>query len=217
MIHVKPVSYLAVPDSGRGRGVLVLHAWWGLNDTIKAFCDRLARAGFTALAPDLFSGTVAESIEQAEQHLSSWDEAQAVPPILLPEVENFSSHPAASGSGLRVVGFSLGAYWALWLAQQQPKLIRAVTLFYGTDGGDGNYRQSEAEFQGHFAENDPYEPLSTVDQLEQNLRSAGRPVSFYRYPGTGHWFFEPDRPQAFNQPAADLAWERTLDFLRSIN
>jgi carboxymethylenebutenolidase len=39
-------------------------------------------------------------------------------------------------------------------------------------------------------------------------------VSFHRYPGTGHWFFEPDRSQAFDQAAASLAWDRTLDFLR---
>ena len=43
---------------------------------------------------------------------------------------------------------------------------------------------------------------------------AGRPVIFYRYSGTGHWFFEPDRSQAYNQAAASLAWDRTLAFLR---
>jgi carboxymethylenebutenolidase len=50
--------------------------------------------------------------------------------------------------------------------------------------------------------------------LEQALRRAGPPVSIHRYPGTGHWFFEPDRADAFNQPAAGLAWERTLNFLK---
>jgi carboxymethylenebutenolidase len=50
--------------------------------------------------------------------------------------------------------------------------------------------------------------------LEASLRYAGRPVTFYRYSGTGHWFFEPDRPDAFNQAAADLAWDRTLSFLK---
>ena len=52
-----------------------------------------------------------------------------------------------------------------------------------------------------------------VDVLEAALQRAGRPVTFYRYSGTGHWFFEPDRPQAYNQAAASLAWERTLAFL----
>ena len=94
-----------------------------------------------------------------------------------------------------------------------PDHIRSVVLFYGTGGGD--FSTSRAAYLGHFAENDPYEPPAGVDELEESLRQAGRPVTFYRYPGTGHWFFEPDRTDAYNQAAATLAWERTLTFLRN--
>jgi carboxymethylenebutenolidase len=66
---------------------------------------------------------------------------------------------------------------------------------------------------GNHISNDPYEPQSNVDGLEESLRDAGRPATFYRYPGTGHWFFEPDR-SAYNQAAASLAWDRTLAFLK---
>jgi carboxymethylenebutenolidase len=58
--------YLAVPRSGKGMGVLVLHAWWGLNDFIRDFCDRLAQEGFVALAPDMFSGKIARTVDEAE-------------------------------------------------------------------------------------------------------------------------------------------------------
>ena len=44
MTNSQPDGFLAVPSTGKGPGVLVLHAWWGLNDTIKAFCNRLARS-----------------------------------------------------------------------------------------------------------------------------------------------------------------------------
>lgn len=67
---------------------------------------------------------------------------------------------------------------------------------------------------GHFAEDDEFEPQSNVDDLEESLRRAGRPVTFYRYSDTGHWFFEPGRSQAYNEVAAGLAWNRTLAFLR---
>jgi len=194
---------------------LVLHAWWGLNDFFRSFCDRLAQAGFVALAPDLFSGQVAQTVEEAEAHLSQWNEEQDVPPILLPAIDDLSKHPAVTSHGLAVIGFSLGAYWALWLAQQKPELLRAVVLFYGTNGGGGDFRASQAAYLGHFAENDPYEPPSNVDSMEETLRQAGRPVTFYRYPATGHWFFETDRPQAYNPAAASLAWDRTLAFLKS--
>jgi len=205
--------YLAVPPSGKGAGVLVLHAWWGLNDFFQDLCDRLAQEGFVALAPDLFSGTIARTVAEAEQHLSQFDEEHAAPPIVLSAVEELRKHPAVSASGLGVIGFSLGAYWALWVAQQKPEWMRAVTLFYGTNGGGGNFQESKAAFLGHFAETDPYETVETVQALEKNLRGANRPTTFYTYPGIGHWFFENDRPDAYNMQAAQLAWDRTIAFL----
>ena len=66
MSTTQPDGYLALPPTGVGPGVLVLHAWWGLNATIRAFCDRLAEAGFVAFAPDLYHGKVADTIEGAE-------------------------------------------------------------------------------------------------------------------------------------------------------
>jgi carboxymethylenebutenolidase len=114
--------------------------------------------------------------------------------------------------GLAVIGFSLGAYYALDLAAADPEHIRSVVLFYGTGGDD--FSTSRAAYLGHFAEQDEYESQSDVDALEESLKHAGRPVTFYRYSGTGHWFFEPDRSQAYNQAAASLAWDRTLAFLK---
>jgi len=77
-----------------------------------------------------------------------------------------------------------------------------------------DYQRSQATYLGHFAEHDDFEPPSNVRSLEDALRAAGRPVTFHTYPGTGHWFFEQDRTGAYDQAAADLAWERTLAFLR---
>jgi carboxymethylenebutenolidase len=203
--------YLAVPPAGKGAGVLVLHPWWGLNDFIRDFCDRLAREGFVVLAPDMFSGKIARTIEAAEQIVTQLNWEQDVPPRILPAVEALRQHPAVRGRGLGMVGFSFGAFWALWLAQQQPALFRAVTLFYGTNEGD--FQQSQAAYLGHFAETDPNEPQAAVEALEQRLKDAQRPTTFYTYPGTGHWFFEADRPDAYNAPAAQLAWDRTAAFL----
>lgn len=195
--------------------MLVLHAWWGLTDVIRDFCDRLAQAGFVAFAPDLFSGKVARTIVEAEQHLAVFDEEHDVPPIVLSAVEELRSHPAVTGNGLGAVGFSLGAYWALWLAQQKPDVIRAVTLFYGTNGGGGDFSQSKAAFLGNFAETDPYEPADGIQALQKNLESANRPTTFYTYPETGHWFFEKDRHEAYRPQATQLAWERTSAFLHA--
>ena len=208
----QPQGFLAAPTTGNGPGVLVLHAWWGLNDTMKDFCRRLAEAGFVVFAPDLYHGKVANTIPEAEALGSALDANHLQAKAEIAEAAGFLNERAGQdGRGLAVIGFSLGAYYALDLSAANPELIRAVVVYYGT--GPADFNSSRAAYLGHFAENDKYEPLSNVDELEADLRRAGRPVTFYRYTGTGHWFCEPDRP-AYNQAAEQLAWERTLAFLK---
>lgn len=205
--------YLALPPSGTGPGVLVLHAWWGLTGVFRDFCDRLAEAGFVALAPDLYSGRTAKTVEEAEALKNQWNEEKEAPPVVLAAVDDLRSNPAVKGRGLGTVGFSMGGFWALWLAEKKPDLIKAVTIFYSTEGGYVNFEKSQAAFLGNFAESDPYEPLEGVADMEKRLQAAGRPVDFYTFPGTSHWFFEHDRPSAYNPKAARMAWDRTVEFL----
>lgn len=213
MTYAQPDGYLAIPPTGKGGAVLVLHAWWGLNDTIRAFCTRLAESGFVAFAPDLYHGKVADTIADAETLSSTLfgniNQARAD----LAEATRFLNERAGQpGRGLAVIGFSLGAYFALDLSVSDPEHIHSVVFFYGTRPGD--YSNSKAAYLGHFAEMDEFEPQADIADLEAALRRAGRPVNFHRYMGTGHWFFEADRLQAFNQAAAGLAWDRTLAFLK---
>ncbi len=211
MTSTHPDGYLALPTSETGKPVLVLHAWWGLNDMFKAFCDRLAEHGFVAFAPDLYHGQVTDTVEGAQALAKALDDDQAESDIA-EAVAFLREKSQTSSGGISVIGFSLGAYYALKLSNDMPEDIRSVVVFYGT--GPDDFSQSQAEYLGHFAENDPYEEREYVDALENSLKDAGRPVTFYHYPGTGHWFFEPDRPQAYNKAAAELAWDRTLAFLK---
>jgi carboxymethylenebutenolidase len=180
---------------------------------MKGVCTRLAEAGFVASAPDLYRGEVADTIADAEALVGTLNANGAQAETDIAEATLFLSERAGQAAGgLSVIGFSLGANFALDLAVRAPEYIRSVVLFYGTGGGD--FSSSRANYLSHFADNDDFEPQSGVDSLEASLKAAGRPVLFYRYPGTGHWFFEPDRPEAYNRVAADLAWDRTLAFLR---
>ena len=201
----QPEGYFATPAAGKGPAVLVLHPWWGLNDMIRTFCKRLADEGFIAFAPDLYRGKIANTIADAERLSKAVDVEHAKADIAA-AVDVLGQHP------LDVVGFSFGAYFALELSVTHAERIRAVVVFYGTRPGD--YGRSKAKYLGHFAETDEYEPRSEVDGLERALRSAGRPVTFHIYEGSGHWFFEPDR-SAFKPGAAKLAWDRTVAFLKA--
>lgn len=211
-------AYLATPESGHGPGVELLHAWWGLTDFFKGLADRLAAEGFVTIAPDLYgNGATADTIPEAEQlvnnerYQDTLQRAQGAMDYLLVQT-------TAKGDRVGVIGFSFGGAYAAMLSMLRPE-VAATVLFYG--GADVPAYKSDfasranGAFLGHFAQHDEYEPEEAVPQTEDQLRKAGREATFYVYPGTGHWFFEDNRPDAYNDAAARLAWQRTIDFLHS--
>jgi len=203
-------AYVAVPASGTGPGVVVLHAWWGLNEFFKQLCDRLAAEGFVVAAPDLYGGgKIASTIDEAQQLLNGMDDATGQ--RLDQAVTFLRNHPAVQGNGLGAIGFSMGGAWALLSSTYYPQDIAAVVVFYGTNSAD--FAQARAAFLGHYADGDPWEPAEDVHYLEGILRDTGHEVTFHTYPDTAHWFFEHNRPE-YNAEAAQLAWERSVAFLR---
>ena len=183
----------------------------GLSGFFRGVCDRLAREGFVATAPDLFEGQVATTVAGARQ-LRAKRKREPTYKTLIRAIEELSDHPAVQGSGIGVVGFSMGGHWALWLSQRAELPIAAAVTFYGARAGD--YSSSRAAFLGHFAETDDWVSDAAIKRLGTSLEKAGRAADFFVYPGTGHWFFESDRPDAFDPGAAESAWERTVPFLR---
>lgn len=210
-------GYLAVPTTGEGPGVLVLHAWWGLTDYFTDLCEQLAEAGFVAFAPDMFEGQTAQTIEQADQLVRTADD-EAVQVVVESAVSFLRQQSAVVGDKIGVIGFSFGAAWALLAATVfKPTDIGAIVLFYGNhpDLEWDDYARAEATFLGHFAENDPYEDADDARNTLAEMHKAGREAEFHFYPGTGHWFMEWNRPDAYQVEAAQLAWSRTLNFLRA--
>jgi len=202
-------DFLAKPKSNPRGGILVLHAWWGLNDFFKDFCNRLANEGYTILAPDLYDGAIAKTILEAEK-LRTKLKRELTSKQILQSLEQLKTEVGKKPVGL--IGFSLGAYWGLWLVDEKPKTFAAVVSFYGTRGM--KCAETNSAFLGHFAETDEYVSGSGRKKMEKTLTAAGGNVSFHVYPNTRHWFFENDRPE-YNAQAAELAWERTTEFLKT--
>lgn len=210
-VNGKPVrGYLALPSQPDAPGVIMLHAWWGLNNFFKKVCDRLASEGFAVFAPDLNEGRVAATIEEAEQIMNDLD-SERKHAIVAALVDFMRARPEVRREPLSLIGFSMGAAWALVLASEQPEDIRKMVLFYGI--GDADFARIRAEILGHFSDADEWEPMEGIRAMEADMRTAGLNPSFHIYPQLPHWFLEEDRPE-FDPQAAETAWTRTLEFLR---
>jgi carboxymethylenebutenolidase len=204
-------AYLALPRGDTGPGVLVLHSWWGLTPFFKELCDRLADEGFVALAPDLFVGEQPATVDAAQRLLAE------APPNELAHLSRSSLRtlidlPGTTSERVGVLGFSMGGSLGLWLAARLPEEVAAATVFYAAQ--DIDFVDARCAFLGHFAEADDYVSPDDRVLLEADLGVLGFDPTFHDYPGTRHWFFEADRPE-FDEAAADLAWARTIEFLRA--
>src|SRR3954453_6264525 len=122
-----------VPDvPGQKRpGVLVLHAWWGRNEFIEQLCERLEAEGFAALAPDMFDGKIATTIEGAEQLMQRADN-EVITGVVNGAVDELLARNDVHGGPIGVIGFSFGAAYALGLAEERPDVVGAAVLYYGT-------------------------------------------------------------------------------------
>ena len=194
----------------------MIQEWWGLVDHIKDVCDRFAAEGFVALAPDLYHGKKVTEPDEAGKEMMAM-QLDTAAKDLSGAVDAVSER--ASGGGVGVVGFCMGGGLALVLAAQRNDLVKAVVPFYGAipwEGVQPDYASIKASVLGHYGEKDGWANAEVVQQLEKQLKDAGNTdVTLYTYPGTDHAFFNDTRPEVYDAEASQLAWQRTIEFLRS--
>ena len=208
-------GYLALPEGGRGPGVIVIQEWWGLTDHIHDVADRLAAEGFVALAPDLYGGSVAHDGAEAAKMMARLPEELGAR-LLAGSVDYLLGLDAVTGSTLGTIGFCMGGGFVLALAAQQGEKISAAVPFYGVGQGvPSSYAGVRAKIQGHYATEDSSYPVSKARaQEEQIRRESGAEVVFHYYDAP-HAFHNDANPSGNYRPeAARLAWSRAVDFLR---
>ena len=185
-------------------GVLVLHAWWGLNDDVRAYARRLTGEGFTVETPDLFgSGRVATTIPDAEALMKGRDRDR-----FQSEIDGAAERLGKLGP-YAVLGWSMGGSYAWDLVGRRPGTVAALVDHYG--GGEPEPGAALPPILGHYGELD--DDSAMFHELDQKLREASAPADFHFYAGAKHWFAEPSRPE-YDPKAAALAWDRTVSFLK---
>jgi carboxymethylenebutenolidase len=187
-------GYLATPEGGSGPGVIVIQEWWGLDSGIKEMADRLATAGFVALAPDLYHGELAghTEVDKANELMTSLPPDRAARDMS-GAVDYLADHDAVTSDGIGIVGFCMGGLLTFVLAAARPDRIVAAVPFYGFPQGDAqpDYGKITAAIRGHMAEHDDFFPPSGAMHLEEELKALGKDVEFTVHPGSGHAFMAP--------------------------
>ncbi len=204
-------GYLVTPDAGTGRGVLVLHSWWGLDDATRAICDSLADAGYLALAPDLVGMNRTTTDPAEAQAWLAESDPNEVADMVLSSTAILRSANETPDAPIGVLGMAMGASWALWLASRSPEMIGAVSFFYGSQ--DVDHLDVTAAVQGHFAEHDEFVSDDERVLLQAALLLDGTDAEFFEYPTCHHGFFE--ERATYDEPAATEAWTRVLAFFDS--
>lgn len=207
-------GYLALPPSGRGPGVIVVQEWWGLVGHITDLADRFAAEGFVALAPDLYHGERTKSPDQAGKMMMALNIAQTAKE-LRGAAEYLLAHHAVQPKKVAVVGFCMGGQLALYAGQEHPDVIAAVVDFYGIHPDVPiDAKRIRVPVLAHFGKRDHSVPEKKARALIEAIGAAGTEAQAHFY-DAGHAFFNDQRPEAYDDRSARLAWTRTLDFLRA--
>ena len=208
-------GYLAEPAQPAGApGIVVIQEWWGLNDQIRGVADRLAHAGYRALVPDLYRGQSTVEAEEAHHLMTGLNFGDAASQ----DIRGAVQHLKQGSSKVGITGFCMGGALTLLALGATPEADAGV-VWYGCPPLEYiDASQLKAPLLGHWATQDEFFPIATVDALETKLREAGVSFQFHRY--LAHHAFAnetavgPGRIPAtqYDPVWSQQAWDRTFGF-----
>jgi carboxymethylenebutenolidase len=202
-------AYRADPQGAAKGALVVVQEIFGVNQHIRAVCDRLAALGYVAVAPAVFdrfvrnfeTGYTPDEIAHARSYLGNlnWDN-------MMQDIA--AAQRDLTGAGpIGVIGFCMGGT-AAFLAACRLSGLSAAVAYYGGMIGKFADEKPKCPLQMHFGEKDEGIPLSTVEDIKKKQPQA----ETYVYPNAAHGFYCDERA-SYNKDAAALAWSRTLEFL----
>jgi len=209
-------GYLARPAGATGRlpGLIVIHEWWGLNDNVRAETRRLAAEGFVALAVDLYDGQLAGA-PPAAMKLSQALTSNPGPALANLKAAYDFLEQVEKAPRIGTIGWCLGGRWSLRTALLLPTQVDATVIYYGSVKADrAELATLQMPILGLFGAKDPIVPLASVEEFAATMQALGKPVDVQIYQGANHAFANPSGT-AYDAPAAEDAWRRTIAFLRA--
>jgi carboxymethylenebutenolidase len=201
-------GYLATAGEGKP-GIVVIQEWWGLNDQICGVADRFARAGYNALAPDLYEGRVTQKPDEANHMMSGLD----FPGATHQDIRGAAQHLKKTSPKVAVMGFCMGGALTIASAVHVPECDAGV-CYYGIPPKEfADPANIKVPFQAHFANQDDWCTPAAVDDLAAAMKAAGAAADIYRY-DAAHAFFN-ERSAAYHLESANQSWDRMIGFLQA--
>jgi carboxymethylenebutenolidase len=208
-------AYLSLPaGTGPFPAIVVIHEWWGLNANIEHWADRLASAGWAAIAVDLYSGTVATTPDDAMKAMKAVDEAKAAATISA-ALELAKTDPRIRATKRAVIGWCFGGGWSMQTALAHPELDGAIIYYGQLETDPAKLAAIKGKVLGVFGNKDRGIPPATVDKFKVALAQAKVPAEIHQYDAE-HAFANPSNPR-YDEPSAADAWSHVLTFLQSLS
>jgi len=206
-------AYLSLPPNAKAPlpGIVVIHEWWGLNDNIRHWTDRLAADGYAAVAVDLYGGVVATTPDEAMAAIKKVDDAQALAILRAGHkflVEDERIRAPRTGS----IGWCFGGRKSLELAIGEPDLDACVVYYGNPITEAAPLAPMKAELLGVFGSRDKSIPPEKLAAFRAALKEAGKVFDIREYDAE-HAFANPSNPR-YDEVNAAKAWEVTREFLK---
>lgn len=200
-------AFVALPENGSKKAVVVIQEWWGLNDNIKDIAGRYASEGFIAIAPDLYRGRLAENPEEAGRMMQDLKIADGLDTIRN-AIDAARSKYDLTHFG--ITGFCMGGTYALRAACELEG-ISAAAPFYGDIPEDEVLRKLMTPTIFISGTKDAWINPAKVATLEEAAEKYELPVHSVKYEAD-HAFFNNTRPEVYDETAARDAWALVVGF-----
>lgn len=191
--------------------IIVIHEWWGLNETVEAMADRLAAEGYIVLAVDLFGGKVATSVAEARKLTIGVVEDRERAEDNIRQAYQFVDSIAEAPT-VGSLGWGFGGGWALNTALLFPDDLDATVIYYGQVIYDAEeLRPLDVAILGLFGDKDRATPISSVKEFEDTLARLRKNYTVHVYPGAKDSFADPSA-STYDAEVAEDAWLKTIEF-----
>ncbi|MFQ5936974.1 MAG: dienelactone hydrolase family protein [Acidiferrobacterales bacterium] len=204
--------------AGRFAGVVVIQHAGGVDEFTRTMADRMADAGYAAVAPDLYH-RLDPGLEPTQKRQLLKD--REIIADVNATVDFMQGHDAVDGERLGITGFCMGGRVVYLMAAANPHFRAAVAYYGGNimvpwgEGVAAPFARTEeigCPLMFHFGEEDPNPSQDDMHKLDAELTRFDKSHEFYTYPNAGHGFMDFTNPERYREAAEKASWPRTLDF-----